>query len=414
MTADLDTLLRDAGRGPTTDLDVDELHARGRRRAVARRLGAGAGVAAVIAAAGLGVLTVADRPEAPIVDQAPSPAPTPDAAPSEPAGPALSSVQLRDLGPSVALLRTSPDGTGGLHVLRVDDAGTVTATYGTAAGAVPPDWTRVVVDGQGRVVFVDQEAPDGTQTLLAFPIGEARPVVQRGPADNLGGVLGHDADGRAVLGTRVETERHVLLRVGDADLEELRVPDRVSLRDVGEAESHLVAVAPVGDDLLLLRGEGDSTTLERLTAGGAEVVLSVGPGTWLTDVAVLDGEVWLLEGSVTHTADGPGDATFDLLRIDLDSGRVERLPTPVGRGIDGVVPSMSAARTAIGPRLLLSLGADGGMLAPLVVDPTAAAAHLRGGPHSAEAEAPVDPYARLTEPDAGDGISGWGRLVVVP
>lgn len=71
MSTDLDTLLRDAGREPTIDLDADAVHARGRRRTVLRRTSVAAASALAMGAVVLGGVAVLSpsTPDLEVTDQ---------------------------------------------------------------------------------------------------------------------------------------------------------------------------------------------------------------------------------------------------------------------------------------------------------------------------------------------------------
>jgi hypothetical protein len=342
MPEDIETLLRDAGRGPTRHLDADQVHAAGRRRARGRTVAAGAGALALLAVAVIGVnALVPTTPDAPFVEQTPSePEPAPDdEAPQDDGAGDL------DTATRSTIARVTQDLDGGVEV-------TLTATDGTttsfASDAQAGDLAgSVIVDGDGRAVVATaagdlvRSGPDGTTVLAEGDADAGTPWSVHGTTD-----------AGEVLVSRIDV-------AGSDELLVVRGDDLVAWRSpsitASMPEERFGTATAVGDRLLVTLGVGDSVRW-LLYAGDAAPVevltASTMPFDTVPDTPVLVGdEVWHLETRATDEPDGAAPQDLVLRRGE----ELVRVPTPYGREVDAFVGAASVGQLADGsPALVLS------------------------------------------------------------
>ncbi len=370
MTDDLSTLLRDAGREPTVDLDVDAVHARGRRRTVGRYVAVGAGALALLGVVAIGIVGLQPDPsELGPIDEAP-PTEAPDVAPVRATTPraALAAELRRD----VHLHRYEADrDTWVLERTRTD--GTTDARELT----LPPMLAEPVVDREGRVWTSDA---DGT-LLLDGELPEQDPEVARSWLP-----VGTTGDGIAVVVDQPRPDgsdgRPVLREVGPSgivtssvlDLVAAALPTEAAVFRFAEGAEHGVVLGSVasqssdGDgQLVLLVPYGEAP---RDLLGEVPVADAVGGGT-VVAIGVVADEVWL---AVASSGDTVNAGTSSIVRVPLDpAGTVTFLPTPDPAGmqrVDGTVTSIEAS--ADGEVVLLGRRDDEAFLPPLVVRPAMA------------------------------------------
>lgn len=401
MTDDLDTLLRGAAREPTIDLDVDDVHSRGRRRTIARRVAAGVGVLAVAGAVAVGISTLAPEPT-PFVDDAPpsEPAPgepspsdgaSPDEQASEDAGPGpdhfTHEVAMADLGVTVIDVVRSEDGAGGLHVRVVTSDGVIDESS-TLAGSLPPAWSPVVVDHDLRVWANDAD-PNLLRGDLDAPLGS---VVARAE-DGVGwGLLGSAADGRPLVTRAVGAEGQLDEDAGDVLVWGEEGPEEIS-GITGRptlTEATPVAAAAVAEHLAVLSVVGETSLVDLHPAGADPVAIAETGGVdrWFTDLAIVGDEVWVSERRQ--------EGTTDLWLVSMDGSSVRRVPTPLGRdGGDREVVDLAAVEGPDGPVVAMSTRGEDGTARAYAVDVEAARAAAVEGEVPADASAPDDVFRLL-------------------
>lgn len=410
MTADLDTLLRDAGRGPTTDLDVDSVHARGRRRATGRRLAAGMGCLALLAVVGVGIATLVDPPGRPVVDQAPDTAPSvvEEEAEATSGSAALWQDQALARRLGVATVRIVDDGRGPDVVRAGFGPEPSLSQYGTSTTV--PLW-GATVGGDGAVWFADDD-----QRLLVLPGTHDRPYVgnsmtevvrEAEPGVEAWRVLGPDGAGGVLVGrlaTGPDGETFTLHRAEGTTLgaPEPGHGDLLGHID-GDGTPFAAASTPeTPDEVVVVDAIGESYGLTILQAG-ADPTTAFGSGGidhWLGEVVVAGRHALVVEAGTD------GDA--DLLVYDLDDGELRRVATPIGRTHEGYVLELSAAAGDEGTYVALSAGSDAGPGASWIVDVAA----LTAAAEPTEPMAPgPDLVADLWEPT---GLAGHLSLLPRP
>ena len=371
MRDDIETLLRDAGHGPTRDLDVDQVHATGQRRARTRNVATGIGALALLGVVAVGVnVLLPDTPDAPIVDQGPSeqePVPgdgtpgdvprdeTDDDAATMPTGVGgpLARVELVD--GTVQVTVTAPDGT--------------TASYSTSSAPLLETSAAVVVDGAGRVVYVDEAGglirADASSTAVVRSADE-------GPW----AVLGTTSDGDVLVARGEEFDDEVVLVLTDTDLV---MPDALPI--VTNPSQELTVTAPQEERfgratagagrLVAEMGVGDSLRWVEAVDGGVAAIYESATMpfvTWRTTPTIVDGELWAIERQAQDPADGP-DESAPLQDLVVRAGEDDEvvLPTPVGREVDGYVQDITTGSLPDGsPGVLLTVATDEGFVTLLV------------------------------------------------
>ncbi len=312
MTDDLTTLLRDAGREPTVDVDVDAIHGRGRRRAVGRRVAIGAGALAVLGVLGVGVVNLLDAPEAPIVDQAPGDG-TPvdeDAAPAVTAA-TVTPFEVATAGVDVGLLEWVGGDSFAGQRHRVDGTSTDFGIAGVGPVLADPvvsrDGTVWVTRANGDLLrstggggFEVPYAAEGDLALLPLAAGPtpdsilARQVVLRGDARaNPAALFVVDASGavRQREGFDFDTvvgDGTIVAAAADGDALALLVQEdggvRAELLLPGvDGSTEVLADAPVDERPRLVGGAvgivGDAVlAVEQTTDGPWRLHLTSGPG----------------------------------------------------------------------------------------------------------------------------------------
>lgn len=395
MTDDLDTLLRDAAREPTIDLDVDAVHRRGRRRTVGRRVVAGAGVLAVAGAVAVAVSALAPEP-VPFVDDAPpsEPAPSEGASPDEHATEDAGSgpdrftpeVAMADLGVTVVDVVRSHDGAGGLHIRLVTSDGVIDESS-TLAGGLPPAWSPVVVDHDLRLW-----ANDVDPNLLRGGFDEPLASVVAPAEDGVGwGLLGLAADGRPLVTRAVGAEGQLpedageVLVWGEEGPESIPgVTGRPTL-----AEATPVAAAAVAERLAVLSVVGETSLVDLHLAGADPVAVAETGGVdrWFTALTIVGDEVWVSERRQGAT---------DLWIVPMDGSSVRRVPTPLGRdGGDREVVDLAAVEGPDGPVVAMSTRGEDGTARAYAVDVEAARAAAVEGEVPVDASAPDDVFRLL-------------------
>jgi|GEM_PF-6657537 len=371
MRDDIETLLRDAGNGPTRDLDIDQVHAAGRRRARTRTVAAGVGALALLGVVAVGVnVLLPDTPNPPIVDQGPSEQePTPDGTPDEAddgtvddtdgeaavtgVGEPLARVELVD--GTVRVTVTAPDGT--------------TTSYDTTTAPQLETSAAVVVDGDGRAVYVDE---DGRLTRA----DAASTAVVRSADEGPWAVLGTTSDGDVLVARGEEFGDEEVLVLTDTDLVTPSslpiVTDPSQERTVTAPQEERLGRATSGAGRLVAEmGVGDS--VRWVEADGGEVLpiyesATMPFVTWRSTPTFVDGELWAIERQAQDPAVGPDEAApaQDLVvRAGQDDEVV--LQTPVGRGIDGYVQDITTGSLADGrPAALLVVSTPDGYVTLLV------------------------------------------------
>lgn len=374
MNADLDTLLRDAGRGPTVDVDVDAVHTRGRWRALVRRTATGLGVVAVAGAVVIGAAQLAPEP-VPFIDDA---VPSEDAPPSEevPEEPGPRSdqftpdVAMADLGVTVVDVVRSEDGAGGLHVRVVTNDGVV-EEFSTLAGAMPPAGSVVVVDHDLRVWANDVD-PNLLRGHADDPLGSAVARTE----DGVGwGLLGSVDDGRPLVTRAIGTDGQFTDDVGEvlvwAEEGPEPIPGITGRPTLTEATP--VAAAAVAEHLAVLSVVGETSLVDLHLAGAAPVAIAEtgGVGRWFTALTIVGDEVWVSERRQGAT---------DLWIVPMDGSPVRRVPTPFGRtGEDREVVGLAGVEGPDGPVVAMSTrGEDGTARAYAVAVEAARAAGIEG------------------------------------
>lgn len=416
---DLTTLLRDAGRGPTVDLDVDAVHTRGRRRAVGRRVGAGLGALALAGAVAVGISALTPDPvpfvgdEVPSEQSAPAPAPSdpasseaaPDeAAPDEPAPTAgdhtqdrfTPQVAMADLGVTVVDAVRSQDGAGGLQ-LRVVTSEGVVEDFSTLAGSLPPLHGQVVVEPDLTVWANDVDpnllvgSPDDTLGRPAHTAVDGMGWTVLGAAVGGGPLVTPGIGPDAVF---TEESRGVeVWRDGTAT----PIPGITGAPTLTEASP--VAAAMVAERLAVLAVVGETTIVDLHVAGTDPVALAETGGLdrWFTDLAIVGDEVWITEQR---------DGVTDLWLVPMDGREARRVPTPLGRdGGDRFVTALQAVDGPDGPVVTLSARGEDGTARSWVVDVDLARSGSLPGEVAADAVVPPGAY-RLLDAE--------GRVLLLP
>lgn len=357
MTDDLTTLLRDAGRGPTVDLDVDRVHTRGRRRAVGRRVAVGAGALALLGVVAVGATNLLDTPDTPVIEQ-------PDAVPAE-AGQLRTDLQpvwsvAAEAGHDVALHRYDED-----QQLWVVERIAADRSGGSSGVSLPAVLGTPVVGGDGSLWSLDADGVlrrDETSLLV-------QPIL---PTDVGALPVGTDAAGTVVVGTvAVGPEvADVALSVDRIDAAGRRSPTDVLGAGL-PADGALFAYHELDGDAVLLgvtEGDGADVPYVALVRGGrapvdllaVDAIAGALAGRTVLDVALVGDEVWL---SVALDQEAGPDPDPAVLRVatSLD-GPVTTLPWP--QDLDRSVVT-TIEPDSFGDVVLL--GRDGGALPPLVV-----------------------------------------------
>lgn len=396
MTDDLDTLLRDAGRDPTVDPDVDVIHSRGRRRAIGRRVAAGMGVLAAAGAVAVAVSALAPEPTPFVDDVAPSEAAPSEAAPSEGASPTEGSepapdrftpeVAMADLGVTAVDVVRSQDGAGGLHVRVVTSDGVI-EEFSTLAGSLPPAWSPVVVDHDLRVWGNDVD-PNLLRGEADDPLGS---VVARAE-DGVGwGLLGSANDGRPLVtraigadGQLPEDVGEVLVWTADGPEPIPGISGRPTL-----TEATPVAATAVGEHLAVLSVVGETSLVDLHLAGADPVAIAETGGAerWFTALTIVGDEVWVSERRRGVT---------DLWIVPMDGSSVRRVPTPLGRDAgDREVVDLAAVEGPDGPVVAMSTRGEDGTARAYAVAVEAARAAAVEGEVPVDAAAPDDVFRLL-------------------
>lgn len=372
MRDDIETMLHDAGQDPTRPVDVDAVHAAGRRRARTRTTAAGLGALALLGVVAVGVVgLLPDGPEVPFVDQLPAEesseedvAPVPGGDASEEAmdgttdaigvGSTLASLSLTDSGVAVTL--AEPDGS--------------TTSYVTESLPREGSTDGVVVDDDGRVVYVDQA---GTLTRADATSTVQLRTAEEGPW----AVLGTTAEGDVLLGRGggplgdddsvwVLTDTDVVL---PPEVPVVTDPAN-ELTVTAPQEERLDTATSSGGRLVASMGIGDSTRWVESIDGEVRVVYSSATMpfvTWRMMPTFVDGELWAVERRAEE--DGAGPDVVPEQDLVLRAGEPDELvvPLPLGRGLDGYAWRITTGTTADGgPAALITVRTADGWTALLV------------------------------------------------
>lgn len=267
--------------------------------------------------------------------------------------------------------------------------------FGTAAGALPPLWSRVVVTPEQRVWFNDQDpnlmvgGPDDSlgRTVLAAQDGVGWVVIGRS-AEGLPLVtqdIGPDGQFPANLERRIQ----VIEEGGDGEGDTIRGMSGIFVAEALGDELPFAADA-IAEHLAVLSEVGESFTARVFRAGEENPVTVAETGgvdSWFVDVAFYEEEVWI----VTQTSTGT-----DLWIGSMDGSSVRRVPTPIGRGEDAnafVVDLQTIFGTnGVGAMTLSTATSDDENGVAWVVDVQAARDAAVQGDLPADAEVPAGVY----------------------
>lgn len=416
---DLTSLLRDAGREATLDLDVDDVHRRGRRRATGRRVAVGLGTLVVAGAVAIGVTALTPDPVPFVGDADPSeptadrPAPTeadrPRAEPdSDHAGDRrVPTMAMADLGVTVVDVTRSSDGAGGLGLRVVTPEGVVDE-FATAAGALPPLGSHVVVDPQRNVWFNDVDpnllvggsddpvgrpflrARDGVGWIVLGTAASGQPLVAQGVGED-GQLAEPDPSVQVIQEVTSDSDP-----VGESGA--LTGIPGINIRDSLGDELPFAAAA-VAEHLAVLSGAGESQTATWHQAGGDSVVLAEigGLDSWFVDLTIVEDEVWIVANE---------DGATNIWIAPTQGGAVRHLATPLGRAREGFVTDIQAES-----------GPDG----PVVVMSTASSDEENGPAYAVDVEAARDGAAEASvaadadvPPGVYDVLDAQGQVHLLP
>lgn len=347
MPEDIETLLRDAGRGPTRQLDVEQVHLTGRRRARTRAVATGVGVVAVLAVAAVGVtLLQPTTPQPPIMEQPPenaAPAPS-DAEPGE-----QGEVDQEE-APTTSLLGTTvasvTQADKGVEVTALAAGGRTTSftvevpTYGhpIASVAVESDGSAIVSSATGDLV---RSTADGSTVLAAGDAAAGSPWLVHG-----------STDAGEVLVSRLDpTGEDELLLVRGEEL----VPWPAQRVVASMPEERFDVASASGGRLLVSLLVGDSVRWLRYDGAAAPVEVLTSSTMPFDDVpshlTLIGDELWYLETQASDDPTGAGPQDL-VVRVGDD---IRRLPTPYGRQVPAFVAAVSVGTLGDGsPALLLS------------------------------------------------------------